>query len=246
MKLSVVIPAHNEENYIGTCLRSILREGARSGHDVEVVVVNNASTDRMAEVSSHFQGVRVVDEPRKGLSMARHCGYLETSGELVANVDADCIMPSGYIQYFVRQFERDGRLACLTGPFYYYDLPQFARIIVHVYYLFQFFPNVIGQRILKMGAVAQGGNFVARRSALDRVGGYNTDIIFYGVDTDIATRLSRVGLVRFTFGLRMRTSGRRLREQGLLISGYYYVLNFFFMTFYRRPLTRTHTDIRAV
>jgi glycosyltransferase involved in cell wall biosynthesis len=244
VKLSVVIPAHNEEKYIGRCLKSILREGARSGHDVEIVVVNNASTDGTSEVASRFPGVRVVDEPRKGLSMARHRGYLESTGDIIANVDADCMMPPGYIDFALRKFARDGKLACLTGPFYYYDLPQIARIIVHVYYLFQVFPNVVGQRILKTGAVAQGGNFIVSRSALDSVGGYNTDIIFYGEDTDIATRVSRVGLVRFTFGLRMRTSGRRLREQGLFVSGYYYVLNFFFMTIYKRPLTRTHTDIR--
>jgi len=246
MKLSVVIPAHNEERGLAKCLESVLREGERSGCDVEVVVVNNASTDRTAEVASRFSLVRLVDEPRKGLSMARHRGYIESTGALIANVDADCIMPRGYIQRVIRNFENDGRLVCLSGPFDYYDLPQFSRIFAAVFYLFQVFPNIIGQRILKLGAVAQGGNFIVRRSALDKVGGYNTAITFYGEDTDIATRLSRVGLVRFSYRVRMKTSGRRLLKEGVFWTGYLYTLNIIFTLFYGKPLTRIHKDIRAV
>ncbi len=245
MTASIVIPAFNEESTISACLRSVLRETARHGADVEVIVVNNASTDRTAAVASGFPGVKVVNEPCKGLSQARHRGYLESRGDLVVNVDADCIMPKGYLARVAACFEAEPRLVLLTGPFLYHDLPQLSQVVTMVFYLFQFIPNIVGQRILKLGAVAQGGNFTARRSALDKVGGYNTSLTFYGEDTDIAIRLSRVGLVRFSFRVTMKTSGRRLRKVGVLRAGTLYTLNIIFMFLRGRPLTRTHQDIRA-
>jgi cellulose synthase/poly-beta-1,6-N-acetylglucosamine synthase-like glycosyltransferase len=242
VKVSVVIPAHNEELYIGDCIAAVLREARRVPFTVEVIVVDNASADATGAVAAEFSGVRVVSEPRKGLSMARHRGYLESSGELIVNLDADTRMPRGYLSTVVREFERDPRMVCFTGPFVYYDLPALPKISSMVFYLFQFLPNIVGQRILRLGAVAQGGNFVVRRSALNRIGVYDTSIEFYGEDTDIATRLSKVGLVRFSFRLPMRTSGRRLRTDGTFKSGYLAAMNIIFVLFYGRPLTRGHTS----
>ncbi len=240
VKVSVVIPANNEERYIGACLAAVLREARRAPFEVEVIVVDNASCDATGAAASEFRGVRVIREPRKGLSRARHRGYLESRGELIVNLDADTRMPRGYLSTVVQSFARDPRMVCFTGPFTYYDLPALPKISSMIFYLFQFLPNIVGQRILRLGAVAQGGNFVVRRSALDRVGGYDTSIEFYGEDTDIATRLSKVGLVRFSFRLPMRTSGRRLRAEGTFKSGYLAVMNIIFVLFYGRPLTRDH------
>jgi glycosyltransferase involved in cell wall biosynthesis len=245
MLISIVIPAYNEEKFIGPCLRSVLRETRCYGAEAEVLVVNNASTDRTGEVACRYPGVRVIDEPCKGLSRARHRGYLESRGDLVVNVDADCLMPRGYLARVTRSFASDRRLALLTGPFLYHDLPQISQVVTIIFYLFQFVPNTIGQRILKVGAVAQGGNFTARRSALQEVGGYDTSLTFYGEDTDIAIRLSHVGLVRFSFRIIMKTSGRRLKKEGVLRAGTLYTLNIIFMILKGRPLTRTHQDVRT-
>ena len=62
-KLAFVIPAYNEEALIGKCLESVVAEIARSGADAEIIVVNNASTDRTGEIARSFPTVRVVDEP---------------------------------------------------------------------------------------------------------------------------------------------------------------------------------------
>jgi GT2 family glycosyltransferase len=227
-------------------LKAARKEITSSGCAAEIVVVNNASTDRTAEIASRFPGVRVINEPCKGLSRARDRGYRESHGELIANVDADCLMPRGYIAKVLRRFERNHRLALLSGPFIYYDLPQTAQITTRVLYFFQFFPNVIGQRILNLGAVAQGGNFVVRRSMLDKIGGFNTSLTFWGEDADAAIRLSRVGLVSFSMRLPMRTSGRRLLKEGVFRAGLIYTVNNILMIFRGRPLMRTQKDIRAL
>jgi glycosyltransferase involved in cell wall biosynthesis len=245
MKLSIVIPAHNEEACIGPCLKAVLNEVACCGHTAEVLVVNNASTDCTGPIASRFPGVRVVNEPCKGLSRARNRGYLESSGELIANIDADCLMPRGYLTRVVRHFERNHRLALLSGPFFYYDLPQTARIVTQILYMFQYFPNILGQRVLKMGALAQGGNFAVRRTMMDKVGGFNTSLTFWGEDADAAIRLSRVGLVAWSMRLTMKTSARRLLKEGVLRAGAVYTVNNILMIFRGRPLSRSQRDIRG-
>jgi len=122
MKLSIVIPAYNEETYIGKCLESIAMEKTRGRFDVEIIVVNNASDDRTGEVARSFSFVKVVDEPRKGLVRARQTGYEASTGELVANVDADTLLPEGWIGTVFEEFSADSELVALSGPYRYYDL----------------------------------------------------------------------------------------------------------------------------
>ena len=69
MNISIVIPAYNEEKYIGDCLRSIV--ATRTDEILEIIVIDNASTDDTAMVAQQFPGVHVVHEPQKGLTRAR-------------------------------------------------------------------------------------------------------------------------------------------------------------------------------
>ena len=97
MQLAFVIPAYNEEALIGKCVESVVAEVRRSGREIDIVVVNNNSTDRTAEIAAGYPGVRVVDEKQKGLVSARDGGLKATTAELVANIDADTIVPEGWL-----------------------------------------------------------------------------------------------------------------------------------------------------
>ncbi len=244
MKLSFVIPAYNEEARVGKCLESVLKEIAGK-EGIEVVVVNNASTDRTKEIAMGFPGVRVVDEMQKGLVRARQAGYKATTGELIANVDSDTILPQGWVTKVLRAFETDRTLVALSGPYIYYDLSLLNRALVKLFYFFGYVFYLINHFILHKGAMLQGGNFILRRTALDKIDGFDTSIEFYGEDTDIANRISKVGKVRWTFSLPMYTSGRRLKEEGVLRMGYKYALNFLVVTFRGKPHTKDYKDIRS-
>lgn len=244
MRLSFVIPAYNEESYLPACLVSVLEQTREMGDAVEIVVVNNASSDRTREVALGFAGVRVVDEPRKGLPYAREAGFRASTGALVANVDADSRLTAGWVERVLREFEGDGELVSLSGPLVYYDLTARQRVLVQVFYATAWVSYAVNRWVLRVGSMVQGGNFVVRREALEAIGGFDTAIAFYGEDTDIARRMSRMGKVRFTFALRMFSSARRLKEEGMFTVAGRYSINYLWTMFRKRPFTEEYLDVR--
>ena len=248
MLLSFVVPAYNEEAYLGACLESILQQTRGLEHLTEIIVVNNASTDRTRDIALSYPRVQLVDELRKGLPYARQAGFLASTGTLIANVDADSRLSPGWVDKVLTIFrEYEGRqpaLVSLSGPLFYYDLTPRQQRLVHVFYLIAWLTYATNKYILRVGSMVQGGNFVLSRSALEAIGGYDTSITFYGEDTDIARRLNSIGKVLFTFDLKMLSSARRLKHEGMLTIAFRYGLNYFWTTFFKRPFTREHIDIR--
>lgn len=244
MKLSFVIPAHNEEDLIGKCLDSVLKQAADRSDDIEIIVVNNASTDNTREIASSFPEVIIVDEPKKGLVNARHAGFKASRGDLIANVDADTILTPGWIDKVLKAFSDNPNLVALSGPYIYHDLSKFHNYLIRAYYYVGYLSYIVNHFVLHIGAMLQGGNFIVKRSALLKIGGFDTGIIFYGEDTDIARRIQKVGRVRFTFKLPMYTSGRRLKKEGILTMALRYPINYIWVTIFKRPFTKTYLDIR--
>ena len=255
MRLSFVVPAYNEEAYLPACLDSILAQIATLPSDTcEIIVVNNASTDSTRDVALRYPGVTVVDEPRKGLTFARQAGFSASTGNLIANVDADSRLTAGWVAKVLTTFAEaeaitranpDTKpLAAFSGPLVYYDLTPRQRVLVHVFYMTAWTTYAINRYILRVGSMVQGGNFVVNRAALESIGGFNTAISFYGEDTDIARRLNDVGEVRFTFDLKMSSSARRLKSEGMITMAARYSINYLWTTFFKRPFTDTYVDIR--
>jgi glycosyltransferase involved in cell wall biosynthesis len=245
MRISFVIPAYNEERRLSQCLAAVGRELARTPCDAEVIVVNNASTDRTGEVARAHAWVRVVDEPRKGLVRARHAGLAASTGELVANIDADTMPPEGWLATVLAEFSKDEGLAALSGPFIYHDLSMSHRALTRAFYLFGYLSHLANHHLFRSGAMLQGGNFIVRRTHLERAGGFDTSIEFYGEDTDVARRISRVGKVKWTFKLPMHASGRRLKHEGIITTGLRYAGNYLSILVRGKPLTTAYTDIRT-
>ncbi len=244
MKLSFVIPAYNEEHYIEDCLTSILAQTKGSPYDVEIIVTNNASTDRTADVVRRYPEVKLVEEKQKGIVYARRAGYLAATGDLIANVDSDSRLTPGWIKKVMDAFAKDEKLVAISGPFIYYDAPRKVRFFTRFYYYLGYIFYLLNRFVLRVGSMLQGGNFVVRRSALEKIGGYNTTVSFYGEDTDMARRLNKAGRVRFTFTLPMYSSGRRLAKEGGLVIALRYTMNYFWTTFFGHPYTTSYTDIR--
>ena len=226
MRLSFVVPAYNEESYLAECLESILRETSRVGVSTEILVVDNASTDGTSEVVRRYPAVRLIEQPIKGLTHARQAGFLACTGELIANVDADSRLPEGWLLRVLAEFEARPKMVALSGPLVYYDLTPRHRQLVQVFYGIAWMTYAMNRYVLRVGSMVQGGNFVVAREGLEQIGGFNLAIAFYGEDTDVARRLNAVGEVRFTFGLKMFSSARRLNQEGILTTALRYTMNY--------------------
>lgn len=244
VRFSFVVPAYNEEALLPACLRAIQAEIERSGASAEIVVVDNASTDRTSEVASAFPGVTVVHEARKGLVQARKAGFEATTGVLVANIDADTLLPQFWIDRVEEEFARDSGLVTISGPYDYYDVPMRIRLAARMFYGVAFGSYCFNRYVLRVGSMVQGGNFVVQREALIRAGGFDASFTFYGEDTDIARRMAQVGKVKFTWKLMAKSSGRRLRGDGLIMTGIRYSSNYVWATFFRKPFTNAWQDYR--
>lgn len=244
MRVSFIIPAYNEERVIGRCLASVEKEIERSGVEAEVVVADNGSTDRTREIAASHPRVRVIEEPWKGANRARQAAFRAAHGELVASIDADTIVPEKWLKGALAAFETEPKLVALSGPFTYYDLPVVYRACVMLFYGGGYLLYLFNRFVLRHGSMIQGGNLVARRSALERIGGYDTSIEFYGDDTALARELSRIGIVRWSWRHTILASGRRLAYEGIVRTGWRYALNHFSVLYLGRPVTSRYLDVR--
>lgn len=235
--ISVIIPAHNEEASIRRCLDSVQR--SKSPFLREIIVVDNASTDRTAKIAQSFHDVRVVREDRKGTSFARQRGFEASSCDLLAYVDADSeVSPEWFIR-IDRYFRFHPDSACLTGPCVYRDLP--ARW--YLGYLFCMWVLTLPTSWIT-GVVCIGGNMVIRRDALASAGGFDTTILFFGDDTNIARRLKPFGRICFNPFFKNLTSARRLNKQGVVRTALRYVINFLSQAARGRSVISEASDIR--
>jgi len=110
--VSVIIPVLNGERTIRDCLVSLLKMEYPPERR-EILVVDNGSTDRTAEIIKGHP-VRYLCEKRQGAGAARNTGIEASSGEILAFTDADCVVSTGWASELVRGFE-DGGVGGVEG-----------------------------------------------------------------------------------------------------------------------------------
>jgi len=116
MKISVVIPAFNEEKYIGACLKGVNDQEIKAD---EIIVVDNNSTDKTKSIAEKM-GATVVIEKKQGLIHARNKGFESAKYEIIARCDADCIVPEDWVKKILENF-KNKNIDALSGPIIFYD-----------------------------------------------------------------------------------------------------------------------------
>lgn len=123
MKISLVIPAYNEEEFIGRCIDSVIKNS--SDKLAEIIVVDNASTDNTARIAASRPGVTVVYEARKGTGNARQTGAEKAIGDVIAYIDADTLMSKGWVERISKEFSKDSKVVFLSGPYKYFESEKY-------------------------------------------------------------------------------------------------------------------------
>lgn len=228
--ISVVVPAYNEEAYLADALEAFRTQ--ELADEFELLVVDNASTDRTAAIAKEM-GARVVYESRQGVAHAREAGFRAAAGELIATTDADTVVPPDWLATITHHFSEQPKLVALGGPVSYaFNERVLQEVIDRAIPLLHEIDRFVHQG--KPHLV--GANLAVRRQAFDQIGGFRTDLSL-GEDLDLAHRLQAFGTVHFLPTLRVKTSDRRLRSGGPLVI-WRYLQNYLLVTKPGQPLRR--------
>jgi glycosyltransferase involved in cell wall biosynthesis len=93
--ISVIIPAHNEQEYISQCLKSLVSQDYPKDK-YEIIVVNNNSKDKTQKIATEFR-VKVINQKSGPVGAVRNAGAKQAIGELLAFIDADCVAPTDWL-----------------------------------------------------------------------------------------------------------------------------------------------------
>jgi glycosyltransferase involved in cell wall biosynthesis len=134
----------------------------------EILVVDNGSTDRTADIVNSFP-VRYLREERRGASYARNRGIEESKGEILAFTDADCVVTTGWLRELVQGFEDDG-IGGVEGETVAY-LPV---TLVECYRARMRSFSHIGRTDNPLSPYANTANVAFRREVFNRLGLFDT------------------------------------------------------------------------
>jgi len=181
MKISIVIPAFNEERLLGESLREISRAMAafvERGWETELIVCDNNSTDRTAEIA-RAAGAQVVFEPVNQIARARNTGAAAAMGDWLVFVDADS-HPSH--ELFADVAEQIAAGHCLAGG---------STVRMETRSIFGRLGAGIWNCVSRWRRLMAGSFIFVEMAAFREVGGFNNEL-FAGEELDLSLKLQAV------------------------------------------------------
>ncbi len=203
LKLSVVIPAFNEEESLPKVIKALKKQTFKD--TFEIIVVDNNSIDKTASVAKKL-GAKVVFEPRKGTRFAYDAGMRAATGEIIAVTNADVKLPKNWLSTLLKYYE-DPEVVGVGTHIDFYNCPKYVNFIWYVI-------KELGDIALKTGLLEVkertfwGPSMSCRRDVFYKVGGINQ-----GSDTNedyIFTQLIRKhGKAPYVYDTTVLIDGRR-------------------------------------
>ena len=199
--LSFIIPAHNEEALIGRTLAALHQSARALGEPYEVLVANDASTDRTGEIALE-NGAQVIAVNRRQIGATRNAGARAATGDVFIFVDADTMMTTRALRAAVRALRRGavggGSAVRFDGP-----VPLYAAVLERML-----------PPIMHLLGVAAGCFLFCTRRAFVAAGGFD-EALYCGEEVALSQRLKHLG--RFVIVREfVITSGRKLRTRTAL------------------------------
>ncbi|MEJ3741411.1 glycosyltransferase [Bacillus tropicus] len=180
MKFSIIIPAHNEEKYIGKCLDSIAKASETYKDQTEVIVVLNRCTDKTEEIAKSYNCITLKNND-KNLSKIRNAGAQIASGEIIITIDADTQMTESMLSNVDKHLASGKYIGGgVTGKFERMSLGIFVSAMLLIIPL-----------LFKYGAISVGIFWCYRKDFM-AINGFNENMLM-AEDADFAKRLKKWG-----------------------------------------------------
>jgi glycosyltransferase involved in cell wall biosynthesis len=181
IEVSVIICAHNEKEYVGKCLNSVLN--AVRNIESEIVFVADRCTDSTAEIAKKLGIGNVIEKKWKkwknSYAEALQAGYQKATGKHVAIIDADIVIPEDFFDKLIPMVGNS--VASVSAQVATYPYTFWNRLIYAWEQTYEFAP---------LGRKPRGAARVILKGALDEVGGFNDSV---APDTDLDIRLAKKG-----------------------------------------------------
>lgn len=200
--ISFIVPAHNEEAWVGRCV-STIRNGAESlGELYEIIVVDDASSDATASIARQ-QGAKVIRVEHRHIAATRNAGARQAHGDVLFFVDADTLTNASAIQSALRAI-REGAIGGGCVPRFEGWLPWWFRLI----------EPLIGPAVRLARFLPSGAFLFCTRNAFQTVGGFD-ETYYAAEEVGFVAALKRQG--RFAIlPETVLTSGRKMRAHSFL------------------------------
>lgn len=194
--LSFVVPAYNEEFELANTIRSIRAAAEAAGQKYEIIVVDDGSTDRTAEIAT-AEGAMLIQIQRRHIAAARNAGAKAATGDILFFVDADTRIRDAHVTDALAALNN----GC-SGGGARVDVEGFVPLWAHI------FLRLFG--VIYFGNNLGAGAFLfTTRENFQRVGGFD-ETLFIGEEIYFSIALKKLG--RFELlGTPILTSGRKLR-----------------------------------
>ncbi len=180
--VSVVVPCHNQAHYLDEAIESVL---SQTYPHVEIVVVNDGSTDNTGEVAGQYPGVRCIHQEQAGLSAARNAGIRHTIGEFLVFLDADDRLLRNALRQGLDAFTSHPECAFVFGRYIHVDgegvplpTPFQKRVEGDVY-----------EALLRTNVCGMPATGMYRRGAFEHVDSFDVSLDACS-DYDLALRLA--------------------------------------------------------
>ena len=195
--ISVVVAAYNAERLIGRCLESLFAM-EYPAERLEIIVVDNGSTDRTAEIIDGFPVVR-LDEALRGSTGARNTGIASARGSLIAFTDSDCIVEPDWAAEIEHAFQAPD-VAAVMGYTGGINANFWAHLEQDNYEDFWYRNDAKGMTLRRIGIDTR--NSAIRCDVLAALGNFRSELLFCA-DLEFSVRMRAAGL-QVVLNKRMR------------------------------------------
>lgn len=142
MKISIIIPAYNEEKYIENALKSLINQKEKAD---EIILVDNNCTDNTVKIAKKYKNklpLKIIKEKKQGIAYSRNAGFNMAKNDILVKFDADSTLPPNWIKQVKNFFKKNKNFVAYSNHFYLYDSFIFKKSLLPSF-LYQFFSKLI-------------------------------------------------------------------------------------------------------